>query len=622
MAIVVGGVSVDLEASAATYVAEMDKAARATLAATQRMQGTMGRWTQGFNTAERSVNSSLNRIGGGLRTLQGLMAAFGVGLGAREIIRYANSWRMAEAQLRLVSTTAGAATAVHERLFDIAQNLGVGIDGLTTIYTRAARNAESLGVSQEDLLQTTEALGAAIRISGTSANEAQNALIQLSQSFASGVLRGDELRSISEQLPVVLNAIAAATGRTRQEVINYARENGLAADLVIESLQRQRDAWIEQADTVGGTVEQAMTRVLNAIQSVAGRAGEAGAFQPLIDGLNVMADAFGSDAALGNIKAFFAEFDRRLQTTRNEFLRLSYVVSAVLEMRFADAIAAATGKLREFEETVTNITQAQAAALGVPHMRGEAFGPPAPPRVVAGGPVLALRGGAAAGTGASAIKDTGPFTWEKKTAFDPRFKFQRPEQFGPPALSAGEMAEVARGQEMVAVNEELIAQYGMINSAAQTFSQTVAAGFTDAVMQAKSFGDAVMGIAQSLAEAFIQALALQAVTSAVGAAGGGGLLGAIFTAQPRALGGSVSAKTPYMVGERGPELFMPSRAGQIIPNSELRGGGGGGNVIHINARQSTPGTAAAAVNAALRMAPGAVVNAQSRGQMGRGKHPF
>ena len=125
----------------------------------------------------------------------------------------------------------------------------------------------------------------------------------------------------------------------------------------------------------------------------------------------------------------------------------------------------------------------------------------------------------------------------------------------------------------------------------------------------------------SLAEAVIQAIILQAVTAAIGGVGGGGLLGALVPA-PRALGGSVGAGMPYMVGERGPELFMPSRAGQIIPNSELRGGGGSGNVIQIDARQSTPGTAAAAVNAALRLAPGSVANAQARGLMGRGKHPF
>lgn len=48
----------------------------------------------------------------------------------------------------------------------------------------------------------------------------------------------------------------------------------------------------------------------------------------------------------------------------------------------------------------------------------------------------------------------------------------------------------------------------------------------------------------------------------------------IFKLPARANGGPVSANSPYMVGERGPELFVPSRGGQIIPNGKLSGGGG------------------------------------------------
>jgi phage-related minor tail protein len=40
-------------------------------------------------------------------------------------------------------------------------------------------------------------------------------------------------------------------------------------------------------------------------------------------------------------------------------------------------------------------------------------------------------------------------------------------------------------------------------------------------------------------------------------------------ATPKATGGPVSAGSPYLVGERGPELFMPSGSGTIIPNNQM-----------------------------------------------------
>jgi len=44
-------------------------------------------------------------------------------------------------------------------------------------------------------------------------------------------------------------------------------------------------------------------------------------------------------------------------------------------------------------------------------------------------------------------------------------------------------------------------------------------------------------------------------------------------ARPRAAGGPVSAGSPYLVGERGPELIVPNRSGTVIPNNKLGGGG-------------------------------------------------
>ena len=55
-----------------------------------------------------------------------------------------------------------------------------------------------------------------------------------------------------------------------------------------------------------------------------------------------------------------------------------------------------------------------------------------------------------------------------------------------------------------------------------------------------------------------------------------------FNITPKAKGGSVNRGSSYLVGERGPELFMPSRSGTIIPNSNIGGGGTTNNMITVN----------------------------------------
>jgi hypothetical protein len=54
-----------------------------------------------------------------------------------------------------------------------------------------------------------------------------------------------------------------------------------------------------------------------------------------------------------------------------------------------------------------------------------------------------------------------------------------------------------------------------------------------------------------------------------------------------ASGGPIPSNMPSLVGENGPELFMPSSSGRIVPNDALGGGGGGDLHMHVDARGAT-----------------------------------
>lgn len=109
-----------------------------------------------------------------------------------------------------------------------------------------------------------------------------------------------------------------------------------------------------------------------------------------------------------------------------------------------------------------------------------------------------------------------------------------------------------------------------------------------------NMGDGMDDFAQSALDAFRRILAntlTQQLFSLLGGIGGGGSAGGFagfigslfsgFTSAPhRAGGGPVSSGRPYMVGEQGPELFVPGSSGAIVPKGAM---GGGGCVITVNA---------------------------------------
>lgn len=83
----------------------------------------------------------------------------------------------------------------------------------------------------------------------------------------------------------------------------------------------------------------------------------------------------------------------------------------------------------------------------------------------------------------------------------------------------------------------------------------------------------------------------------------------------RASGGPVSSNSPYIVGERGPELFVPSSSGNIVPNNEL---GGGVNSV-VNVTINSDGTSQTDASRATKL--GRMVEASVMGVLNRERRP-
>jgi len=99
----------------------------------------------------------------------------------------------------------------------------------------------------------------------------------------------------------------------------------------------------------------------------------------------------------------------------------------------------------------------------------------------------------------------------------------------------------------------------------------------------KSLQQVATDLLNSIANRLLDVAVNLALFGAISGTGtGGGLLGGLI--KPRAKGGSVSAGQPYLVGERGPELFMPGRSGGIAPTGSF--GGGVNVVVNVDASGS------------------------------------
>lgn len=129
--------------------------------------------------------------------------------------------------------------------------------------------------------------------------------------------------------------------------------------------------------------------------------------------------------------------------------------------------------------------------------------------------------------------------------------------------------------------ESLKNQIDSIHESWHSFGQTIAETIESAALFGRSWTDAL----KSILLAFVQLLAQVYLFKGISSQFGGGILGSFLggLAGFKAEGGSVSAGNVYMVGEKGPELFVPNTSGNIVPH----GAGMGSVIYNIDARGST-----------------------------------
>lgn len=132
---------------------------------------------------------------------------------ARQILDLGNAFADVRNRVLLVTNSVNEMNQTLDRLFDIANKNRTPIEQLSALYQKASIASKELGASQEDLFKFTELVARGLAIQGGSAATASGALLQLSQSLGSGIVRAEEFNSILEgAFPI---AQAAANGLDR-----------------------------------------------------------------------------------------------------------------------------------------------------------------------------------------------------------------------------------------------------------------------------------------------------------------------------------------------------------------------------------------------------------------------
>ncbi|ENC5739521.1 tape measure protein [Salmonella enterica] len=233
---------------------EIDARTKSLLRADKEVRNVTDGMEKSFDRVDKSVSSLSSSFGGLSRVATSLMAILSV----QQVSQYADAWTTLNNKLANAIRPNEQLVDVTERVFNITQQTRSSLDATATLYARLERGTRKYNTSAEDLAKLTTIINQGFVVSGATAQEAENAIIQLSQGIASGVLRGEEFNSVAEQGSRLMVALADSMGVGIGELRQMAAAGKLTTDVVVNGLLSQGTAIGNEFANTTKTISQAM----------------------------------------------------------------------------------------------------------------------------------------------------------------------------------------------------------------------------------------------------------------------------------------------------------------------------------------------------------------------------
>ena len=246
----------------------------------------------------RELNAELSKTGdkaaeaaGGLGKIGTVLAGFATLSFAKSLLDTADAMQSINSQVRQVTSSETEYLAVQRQLLDVANSTRASLESTASLYVSTSRALKDYGYTQQEILQFTEATNNAMTIGGVQAEQQAAALMQLSQALGSGVLQGDEFKSIAEAAPILLDTIAEYMGKSRAEIKKLGSEGELTADVLFKAISGASEKFGEQAAKMPMTMGQALTVFQNNWQSMISKLlNDSGAMSGIASIIKMIAD--------------------------------------------------------------------------------------------------------------------------------------------------------------------------------------------------------------------------------------------------------------------------------------------------------------------------------------------
>lgn len=294
-----------------------------------------------------SAANAARQTSGLVSELRGLAGAYLGIQGVRALTGLSDSMTSITARLDMMNDGLQTTEELNRMIYESAQRSRGSYQQTANLVAKLGTLAGDAFSSNREIIAFAEQLNKQMALSGTTTQEAQAAMLQLTQGLASGTLRGEELNSVLEQTPMIAQSIAKYMGVNTGEMRELASEGAITADVVKSAMFAAADeinakfeqmpmTWGQVWTTMKNTAIQALEPVLDAVNWAANNIDTVGPlFISAAAGVLFFAAAVG--IANGALTSLFAVF------VSNPILALVAVAIGVIVYQIAKWVQSVGG---------------------------------------------------------------------------------------------------------------------------------------------------------------------------------------------------------------------------------------------------------------------------------------
>lgn len=285
------------------------------------------RLSQTVSQTERNIRDNVNAQGafnaeiqegsahadGLMNSIKGMVAAYATIQTVQNVLNISDELTTTTARLDMMNDGVRSTDELVKMVYASAQDARGEFSQMADVVARFGNNAKDAFSSTEEVVAFSNLIQKQMTIAGASTEEANAALLQLSQGLGSGVLRGEELNSVFEQAPNIIQSIADYLEVPIGEIRDMAAEGELTAGVVKAAIFAAADDINAKFESMPMTWGQLWTSFTNTAMM---------AFQPVLQRLNDMAN---SDA----FQAFVNNAVQALATVANIVLNIFSLIGSV-----------------------------------------------------------------------------------------------------------------------------------------------------------------------------------------------------------------------------------------------------------------------------------------------------